>query len=54
VNQGQANREIGDELGLSEQTVRNYVSGILSMLNLISRAQAAAYAARHRIEDCSE
>ena len=51
VAEGQTNREIGYALGLSERTVRNYVSSILSKLNLISRAQAAAYAARHRIED---
>jgi DNA-binding NarL/FixJ family response regulator len=51
VAHGKTNREIGDDLRLSERTVRNYVSSILSKLNLISRAQAAAYAARHRIED---
>ncbi|MGC9333100.1 MAG: response regulator [Anaerolineae bacterium] len=51
VAEGQTNREIGAELQLSEKTVRNYVSIILSKLNLTSRAQAAAYAARHRIEE---
>ena len=51
VAQGKTNREIGDDLGLSERTVRNYVSSMLSKLNLTSRTQAAAYAARHRIED---
>jgi two-component system, NarL family, response regulator DevR len=51
IAEGQTNREIGDALHLSEKTVRNYVSAILSKLELASRAQAAAYAARHRIED---
>ena len=51
VTEGQTNREIGNALYQSERTVRNYVSSILSKLNLTSRAQAAAYAARHRIED---
>lgn len=51
VAEGKTNRGIGDALYLSERTVRNYVSSILSKLNLTSRAQAAAYAARHRIED---
>ena len=51
VAEGQTNREIGAALRLSEKTARNYVSSILSKLNLTSRAQAAAYAARHRIED---
>ncbi|MGD8792429.1 MAG: LuxR C-terminal-related transcriptional regulator, partial [Anaerolineae bacterium] len=35
----------------SAKTVRNYVSIILGKLNVSSRAEAAAYAARHRIED---
>jgi two-component system, NarL family, response regulator DevR len=51
IAEGQTNREIGSQIQLSEKTVRNYVSIILAKLNLTSRAQAAAYAARHRIED---
>jgi DNA-binding NarL/FixJ family response regulator len=51
VAEGQTNREIGIAVHLSEKTVRNYISDILSKLSLTSRAQAAAYAARHRIED---
>lgn len=51
IVEGETNREIGYVLHLSEKTVRNYVSIILSKLDLTSRAQAAAYAARHRIED---
>jgi two-component system response regulator DevR len=49
--EGKTNREIGADLQLSEKTVRNYVSMILSKMGLASRAEAAAYAARHRIED---
>lgn len=51
IAEGDTNREIGEALHLSEKTVRNYVSVILGKLGLNSRAQAAAYAARHRIED---
>jgi two-component system, NarL family, response regulator DevR len=51
LSEGETNREIGAALHLSEKTVRNYVSDILSKLSLASRAQAAAYAARNRIED---
>jgi two-component system response regulator DevR len=51
VVEGETNREIGTALQLSEKTVRNYVSIILGKLGLASRAQAAAYAARNRIED---
>ena len=51
IAEGLTNSEIGLRLHLSEKTVRNYASEILRKLNLTSRAQAAAYAARHRIED---
>ena len=51
IAEGKTNREIGKALHLSEKTVRNYVSEILSKLGVTSRAQAAAYAARHRVED---
>jgi two-component system response regulator DevR len=51
IAEGQTNREIGEALHLSEKTVRNYVSLILGKLDLTSRAQAAAYAARNRIEE---
>jgi two-component system response regulator DevR len=50
IADGKTNREIADDLCLSEKTVRNYVSIILNKLDLTSRAQAAAYAARNRIE----
>lgn len=51
IADGLTNAEIGDKLHLSEKTIRNYVSEILRKLGLSSRAQAAAYAARHRVED---
>ena len=41
------NKEIGDELSLAEKTVKNYVSSILSKLEVGRRAEAAAYLARH-------
>lgn len=51
IAEGETNREIGVAMHLSEKTVRNYVSIILSKLDVTSRAQAAAYAARNRIEE---
>lgn len=51
IAEGKTNREIGKELHLSAKTVRNYVSELLGKLKLTSRVQAAAYAARHRVED---
>lgn len=47
IAEGKTNREIGDELHLAEKTVKNYVSSILSKLEVARRAEAAAYLARH-------
>jgi two-component system response regulator DevR len=47
IADGRTNREIGDELRLAEKTVKNYVSAILSKLEVARRAEAAAYLARH-------
>lgn len=47
VANGKTNKEIGDELHLAEKTVKNYVSSILSKLEVARRAEAAAYLARH-------
>ncbi len=51
VAKGKTNKEIADTIFLSEKTVRNYVSSIFSKLNLSTRAQAAAYAVTHHVED---
>ena len=48
VAEGKTNKEIAAEVFLSDKTVKNYVSSILSKLNLERRAQAAAFVARHR------
>ncbi|HEY9286772.1 MAG TPA: response regulator transcription factor [Candidatus Dormibacteraeota bacterium] len=47
IADGKTNRQIGDELHLAEKTVKNYVSSILSKLEVARRAEAAAYLARH-------
>jgi DNA-binding NarL/FixJ family response regulator len=47
VAEGRTNGQIGEELGLAEKTVKNYVSSILSKLEVARRAEAAAYLARH-------
>jgi NarL family two-component system response regulator LiaR len=49
VAQGHTNRQIGEELGISEATVRTHMSKILAKLNLGSRTQAALYALRQGI-----
>ena len=47
VAQGLTNGQIGKALKLAEKTVKNYVSTILSKLEVARRAEAAAYLARH-------
>jgi two-component system response regulator DevR len=47
IADGKTNGAIGAGLGLAEKTVKNYVSSILSKLEVARRAEAAAYLARH-------
>lgn len=49
VAEGMTNKEIAGEVFLSDKTVKNYVSSILSKLSLQRRAQAAAYVAKHHL-----
>ncbi len=51
IAEGKTNREIASALFLSEGTVRNYVSSILSKLGVSNRAEAAAYAIQHHLKD---
>jgi NarL family two-component system response regulator LiaR len=46
VAQGRSNRDIAEELVITEMTVRTHVSNILGKLHLASRTQAALYALR--------
>jgi DNA-binding NarL/FixJ family response regulator len=53
IADGKTNRTIATEIGLSEYTVKTYVSAVLRKLGLTSRAQAAAWMVRYddRTED---
>jgi len=42
VAEGKTNKEIGREMGLSDKTVKNYLSNALEKLNVTRRSQAAA------------
>ncbi|HEX9442400.1 MAG TPA: LuxR C-terminal-related transcriptional regulator, partial [Roseiflexaceae bacterium] len=44
IAHGKSNRDIGDELVVSERTVEKHVENILSKLSFTSRAQIAAWA----------
>ena len=51
VSEGRTNKEIAHSLFLGEGTVRNYVSSILSKLDVSNRAEAAAYAVEHNLKN---
>jgi DNA-binding NarL/FixJ family response regulator len=46
ISDGMTNRQIASEMFLAEKTVKNYVSNLLSKLEMGHRSEAAAYAAR--------
>jgi two-component system, NarL family, response regulator DevR len=51
VAQGLTNRQIAVKLFLGEGTVRNYVSSVLAKLGVSNRAEAAAFAVKHNIDE---
>jgi DNA-binding NarL/FixJ family response regulator len=51
VTKGLTNRQIAAKLSLGEGTLRNYVSSVLSKLKVANRAEAAAYAVKHHIDE---
>lgn len=48
IAEGLTNRQIGERIHLAEKTVKNYVSTILTKLQVSRRAEAAAYFAQRR------
>jgi DNA-binding NarL/FixJ family response regulator len=51
VAQGLSNREIAEQLYISENTVKNHVRNILEKLHLHSRMEAVVYAVREKLLD---
>jgi DNA-binding NarL/FixJ family response regulator len=51
VARGLSNREIGQELTISEHTAANHVRSILRKTRCANRTEAAAYAYRHGLAD---
>jgi DNA-binding CsgD family transcriptional regulator len=49
VAAGRSNREIGDELSISANTVDRHVSNILTKIGASNRAEAASFAVRHKL-----
>ena len=50
IAEGLTNRQIAEKMFLAEKTVKNYVSNVLSKLEMSRRSEAAAYAARIQAE----
>ena len=53
VAQGMSNREVAEELFISENTVKNHVRNILEKLHLHSRMEAVVYAVREKMIEIS-
>jgi two-component system NarL family response regulator len=51
VAQGMSNREVAEDLFISENTVKNHVRNILEKLHLHSRMEAVVYAVREKLLD---
>jgi two-component system NarL family response regulator len=51
IARGMSNKDIGTELVISENTVRNHVRNILEKLQVRSRVEAAMYAVREKLVD---
>ncbi len=49
IAEGLSNREIAEQLYLSEATVKTHVNRIFAKTGSRDRAQAVAYAHRHRV-----
>jgi two-component system, NarL family, response regulator DevR len=44
---GLTNRQIAEQMYLSEKTIKNYVTAVLTKMGMARRTEAAVYAARH-------
>ncbi|HEV7526332.1 MAG TPA: response regulator transcription factor [Acidimicrobiia bacterium] len=51
IARGMSNKDIGGELVIAENTVRNHVRNILEKLQVRSRVEAAMYAVREKLVD---
>lgn len=49
---GKTNAQIGDDLGLSYETIKMHVDRIRAKLGVRTKTGIAAYAVRHNLVDC--
>jgi two-component system, NarL family, response regulator DevR len=50
IAEGKTNKQIAEAMFLSENTVKNYVTGLLRKLKVTSRTEAAIYATKLKSE----
>lgn len=50
VGEGKSNREIAEQLGIAEKTVKNHVTSVLSKMGLRRRTQIVAWATQRRAQ----
>jgi two-component system nitrate/nitrite response regulator NarL len=51
IVEGSSNKDIGQQFGLSQQTVKNHLSHIFDKLGVSNRLELALYAVHHRLLD---
>jgi two-component system, NarL family, nitrate/nitrite response regulator NarL len=51
IVEGATNKDIGNQFGLSEQTVKNHISHIFDKLGVSNRLELGLYAVHHRLLD---
>ena len=51
IAEGLSNKQIGERMYLAEKTIKNYVTSVLSKMEMTRRTEAAVYAARHLDND---
>jgi len=49
VAQGMFNKEIGEQMGISERTVKNHISSIFKKIDVADRTQAAVFAIKNNL-----
>lgn len=49
IAQGKLNKEIADELNITERTVKNHISNMFKKLDVYDRTQAAVYAIKNKL-----
>jgi two-component system response regulator DevR len=54
IAEGMTNRQVSEAMFLSEKTVKNYVTGLLSKLKMNSRTEAAIYATKLKAGEANQ